>query len=109
MDLAPPQGKWDYKGSRVWLNDQELLPPEWTATHTVKSNEIALGNENCVAREPLRVHLQKGWNKVFLKLPVGKFTLPEVRLNKWMFTFVFVTPDGEKAVDGLVYSPDKKK
>ena len=109
MDLAPPQGKWDYKGSRVWLNDQELLPPEWTATHTVKSNEIVLGNENCVAREPLRVHLQKGWNKVFLKLPVGKFTLPEVRLNKWMFTFVFVTPDGEKAVDGLVYSPDKKK
>ena len=109
MDLAPPQGKWDYKGSRVWLNDRELLPPEWTATHTVKSNEIALGNENCVAREPLRVHLQKGWNKVFLKLPVGKFTLPEVRLNKWMFTFVFVTPDGEKAVDGLVYSPDKKK
>ena len=38
-----------------------------------------------------------------------KVTLPEVRLNKWMFTFVFVTPDGEKAVDGLVYSPDKKK
>ena len=57
--LAPPQGKWDYKGSRVWLNDRELLPPEWTATHTVKSNEIALGNENCVAREPLRVHLQR--------------------------------------------------
>ena len=55
------------------------------------------------------VHLQKGWNKVFMKLPVGKFTAPEIRLSKWMFTFVFVTPDGEKAVDGLVYSPDKKR
>lgn len=109
MDLAPPQSKWDYKGSRIWLNDRELLPPVWTATHTVKSNETALGNENCVAREPLKVHLQKGWNKVFMKLPVGKFSLPEVRLNKWMFTFVLVTPDGEKAVDGLIYSPDKKK
>lgn len=43
-----------------------------------------------------------------MKLPVGKFSLPEVRLVKWMFTFVFVTPDGEKAVDGLIYSPDKR-
>lgn len=109
MDLAPPQGKWDYKGSRVWLNDQELLPPVWTATHMEKSNEIPLGNENCVGRDPQIVLLQKGWNKVFMKLPVGKFSLPEVRLNKWMFTFVFVTPDGKKAVDGLIYSPDKKK
>lgn len=109
MDLAPPQGQWDYKGSRVWLNDHEIAPPVWTATHKEKSNETALGNENCVGREPTQVHLQKGWNKVFMKLPVGKFSLPEVRLNKWMFTFVFVTPDGEKAVDGLIYSPDKKK
>lgn len=74
-----------------------------------KSNEVLLGNENCVVRPPMPVHLQKGWNKVFMKLPVGKFTAPEIRLPKWMFTFVFVTPDGEKAVDGLVYSPDKKR
>lgn len=109
MDLAPPQGQWDYKRSRVWLNDEEILPPVWTATHKEKSNEVLLGNENCVGREPTKVHLQKGWNKVFMKLPVGKFRLPEVRLVKWMFTFVFVTPDGEKAVDGLIYSPDKKR
>ena len=109
MDLAPPQGQWDYKGSRVWLNDEEILPPVWTATHKEKSNEVLVGNENCVGREPTKVHLQKGWNKVFMKLPVGKFRLPEVRLVKWMFTFVFVTPDGEKAVDGLIYSPDKKR
>ncbi len=49
MDLAPLQGKWDYKGSRIWINDREILPPVWTATHQVKSNEIPLGNENCVA------------------------------------------------------------
>ena len=72
-------------------------------------NEVLLGNENCVVRPPMPVHLQKGWNKVFMKLPVGKFTAPEIRLPKWMFTFVFVTPDGEKAVDGLVYSPNKKR
>lgn len=109
MDLAPLPGKWDYKESRIWLNDQEIHPPVWSATHRVKSNEIALGNENCVARPPLMVHLDKGWNKVFLKLPIGKFSIPEIRLQKWMFTAVFVTPNGERAIDGLVYSPEKNK
>jgi len=109
MDLSPLQGKWDYKGSRIWLNDNEIKPPVWSATHKEKSNEIPLGNENCVARPPLMVHLNKGWNKVFLKLPVGKFSSPEVRLVKWQFTVVFVTPNGDKAVDGLIYSPDKAK
>lgn len=108
MDLAPLPGKWDYKGSRIWINDREIMPPVWTATHRVKSNEIPMGNENCVARPPLPVHLNKGWNKVFLKLPVGKFRMDETRLVKWMFTTIFVTPDGEKAVEGLIYSPEKQ-
>lgn len=55
MDLAPLSGTWDYKSSRIWVNDKELLPPLWTATHRKKSNEIALGNENCVARPPVAV------------------------------------------------------
>lgn len=109
MDLPPLPGKWDYKGSRIWVNDEEILPPTWSATHRVKSNEIPLGNENCVARPPLPVRLHKGWNKVLLKLPIGKFSVPEVRLTKWMFTAVFVTPDGQRAVEGLVYSPEKRK
>ena len=37
MDLAPLPDKWDYKGSRIWINDREILPPVWTATHKVKS------------------------------------------------------------------------
>ena len=109
MDLAPLPGKWDYKGSRIWINGCEILPPVWTATHKVKSYEVPLGNENYVGRSPLAVHLNKGWNKVFLKLPIGKFKMAETRLVKWMFTTVFVTPDGERAVEGLIYSPDKQK
>ena len=109
MDLAPLPDKWDYKGSRIWINDREILPPVWTATHKVKSYEVPLGNENCVGRVPLAVHLNKGWNKVFLKLPIGKFKMAETRLVKWMFTAVFVTPDGERAAEGLIYSPDKQK
>lgn len=110
MDLPPRPGTWDYKGSRIWINGAEILPPVWSATHTVRSNEIPLGNENSVARPPLRVALHKGWNKVLLKLPVGEFSLPETRLIKWMFTAVFVTLDGRDAVEGLVYaSSDPEK
>lgn len=107
-DLPPPAGKWDYRESRIWINGKEILPPAWTATHREKSNETALGNENCVARPPIKVHLNKGWNRVLLKLPIGKFSTPETRLAKWMFTAVFVTPDGKNAMDGLIYSPQKE-
>ncbi len=105
-DLPPPAGKWDYKGSRIWLNNQEIFPPAWTADHTQPDNEIALGNENFTARPPIEATLHKGWNKVFLKLPVGKFTTPQVRLVKWMFTVAFVTPNGKESVEGLIYSRD---
>lgn len=108
-DLAAPQGKWDYRGSRIWINDEELPAPEWDNIHTEKTNEISLKNENFTAREPISVELNKGWNKVLIKLPVGKFSTPEVRLQKWMFTFVFVTADGKEAMSGLIYNPSKIK
>lgn len=108
-DLAPPQGKWDYKESKVWINNKEIAPPTWINTHTVKSNEIPMQNENAVAREPIKVNLKKGWNKVMLKLPVAGFSTKEIRLEKWMFTFLFVTPDGKDAAPGLIYSPEKKR
>lgn len=109
MDLAPQQGKWDYKESKIWVNNQEITPPVWTSTHQVKSNEVTLGNENMVARAPILVTLKKGWNPVLIKLPIGKFSIPQVRLTKWMFSALFVTTDGKERVPGLIYSPDKKK
>ena len=104
-DLAPPQGEWDYKESKIYLNDEPIAPPVWENKHNNLSNEITLKNENFVARPPLTVTLNEGWNKVLLKLPIGKFATREIRLQKWMFTFVFVTPDGNQAVEGLVYDP----
>ena len=103
-DLPPLAGTWDYKGSRAWLNGEEISPPRWTAAHRVRSNETPLGNENWTARPPVPVRLRRGWNRLLLKLPVGRFQTPEVRLVKWMFTAVFVTPDGRDALDGIVYS-----
>ena len=89
-DLAPRQGTWDYKCSRAWLNGKEIMPPVWENTNTERSNEITLKNENYVSRPAVDVTLKKGWNKLMLKLPVGKFSSKETRLVKWMFTAVFV-------------------
>ena len=104
MDLPPRQGEWDYRKSKVWINGKEIKPRLWSNSHTVKSNEISLGNENMVTSDPILINLNKGWNKVMIKLPVGEFQTPEIRLVKWMFTFVFTTPDGKEAVPGLLYS-----
>lgn len=107
-DIPPRQGKWDYKGSRIWINDTEVMPPVWESQHTLADNETPLTNENASYRAPVAVNLIKGWNKVFIKLPVGAFSIPQVRLIKWMFSCVFTTTDGKNAVEGLIYSPEKK-
>ena len=85
-DLAPRQDTWDYKCSRAWLNGQEIMPPVWENTNTERSNEITLKNENYMSRPAIDITLKKGWNKLMLKLPVGKFSSKETRLVKWMFT-----------------------
>lgn len=89
-DLAPHQGTWDYKCSRAWLNGMEIMPPVWENTNTERSNEITLKNENYMSRPTIDITLKKGWNKLMLKLPVGKFSSKETRLVKWMFTAAFV-------------------
>lgn len=97
-DLPPPQGAWDYKGSRLWLNGEAIEPPKWTAMHTTPSNETPLGNENASSRPPIPIKLRKGWNKFLVKLPVGRFTSPQVRLVKWHFSLAVTTPDGKEAL-----------
>ena len=105
-DLPPLQGKWDYKGSKIWLNGKEILPPIWINNHKDRNNEIPLSNENSTSRKPIIVTLSKGWNKVLLKLPVGKFQTKEVRLVKWMFNVSFVSTDGKEELKGIQYSVD---
>ncbi len=101
-DRAPDAGHWDRKGSRVWLNGEELLPPAWENAGQSIHSEADLLNENFAARAPLRVHLHHGWNKVLLKLPY--VATDGVRLNKWMFTFVLTTTDGRHALPDITYS-----
>ena len=105
-DTAPDAGKWDRKGSDIWLNGERIAPPVWGNTGVGINNEVDLKNENFTARKPVQVTLKQGWNKVFIKLPyVGA---SGVRLNKWMFTFVLTDLDGKDAIEGLIYSPNKR-
>lgn len=98
-DLPPPLGAWDYRGSMVWVNGTSIKPPVWTNSHTIPSLTTALGNENACSRPPIPITLKKGWNQLFIKLPIGAFTTREVRLVKWMFTAALVNLDGTEVAD----------
>ena len=98
-DPMPPQGAWDYRHSRLWINGEEILPPEWMGNQERADFQEPFGNANCAGRTPQPVTLKKGWNTVLVKLPVGAFSTPETRLVKWMFTCAFTTPDGRRAAD----------
>ena len=104
-DPMPPQGAWDFRRSRLWINSSEILPPEWTGNTELADFQEPFGNANCAGRPPLPVELNKGWNEVLIKLPVGAFSTRENRLVKWMFTCSFTTPDGRAAAD-LAYSTE---
>ena len=107
-DKAPDQGKWDRKGSNIWINGKCIAPPVWDNTGIdINSNEQLLKNENFTARKPVEIKLNAGWNKVFIKLPYVK--ADGVRLNKWMFTFVLTDLQGNNAAEDLIYSPSKEK
>ena len=106
QDKAPEYGKWDRKGSRVWLNDVEILPPVWLHHGERINNETALQDENFTGRKPVELHLNQGWNKVFMILPNQK--ADGIRLNKWMFTFVLTDKYGDQALPGIVYDPFMK-
>ena len=85
-DPMPPQGAWDYRHSRLWLNGAEILPPEWVGNTGRADRQDPFGNANCAGRAPIPVSLDKGWNEILIKVPVGAFSTPEYRLVKWMFT-----------------------
>jgi hypothetical protein len=104
MDLAAPQGKWDYRESKIWINGIAINPPVWINTHSIPTNEISLKNENAAARKPIPVTLNKGWNRILIKLPVGEFkSTKETRLVKWMFTCTLTNADGTRQADDIIY------
>lgn len=88
---SPPAGAWDNKGSTVWVNGLLIKPHAWARGGQKGTPEIPLTDEGYEYREPTRILLQKGWNTILLKLPVGSFTGPPQNPVKWMFTCMQVS------------------
>ena len=65
-DTAPKAGQWDRRGSKIWLNGNEIPAPQWEQTDVTITQDHAtqgLTNENFTAREPVSLTLKQGWNK----------------------------------------------
>ncbi|MGC4013129.1 MAG: beta-N-acetylhexosaminidase [Luteolibacter sp.] len=88
----PAAGQWDAFGAQVWINGQPLPAPAWKNPGTNKNlsptwfapaNEKPLEDEELYwTREPSKVVLQAGWNKVLLRVPFGYGG------QTWSYTFI---------------------
>ncbi|WP_417443879.1 family 20 glycosylhydrolase [Joostella sp.] len=79
----PNQGQWHTTQSKIWVNNNEIDPPSWKQPNVKeKSDEIPFIDEDYFYRAPTKIHLNKGWNKIVLKVPHGGNSW------KWMFTCV---------------------
>ncbi|WP_316817406.1 beta-N-acetylhexosaminidase [Pedobacter nyackensis] len=86
---SPDAGTWDNRSSQVFVNDQLISPPVWKQAGAKGEIELPLIDEGYEFREPTKIHLKKGWNKVLLKLPIASFKGKDWKNpQKWMFTFV---------------------
>ncbi|MCU7550463.1 family 20 glycosylhydrolase [Chitinophagaceae bacterium LB-8] len=86
---TPPVGKWDEKESAVWVNGKPVSPPVWKRGGQKGDSEIPLQDEGYEYRAPTKIYLEKGWNSVLIKAPVGTFKGADWQNPvKWMFTFI---------------------
>jgi len=87
---TPSQGQWHFTNSKIWVNDIEIAPPVWNQPNLERDDhEIPFVDEDYFYRNPTKINLKKGWNKVLLKIPHGG------KSWKWMFTCIPVnTNDG---------------
>lgn len=102
----PDLGQWHTTNPKIWINDKEIAPPVWKQPNLASTTpEIPFVDEDYFFREPTKIYLKKGWNKVLIKIPHGGNSW------KWMFTCVPVTINNKnvKEVNDLIFSPLKQK
>jgi lysophospholipase L1-like esterase len=86
---SPPKGRWDHKASKIWCNNEEVLPPNWLRADQKGNLEIPLMDEGYEYRSPTLIPLKKGWNSILIKSPIG--TTKSTSWHhpiKWMFTCI---------------------
>ena len=97
----PDKGQWHTTHPKIWVNNKEIEPPVWKQPGLAKNtHEIPFIDEDYFYREPTKIDLKKGWNKVLLKIPHGGTSW------KWMSTYVPINIDGD---DGNVSEVPKLK
>ncbi len=99
----PQIGKWHNTNPKIWVNDNEIEPPQWQQPGLEENTpEIPFIDEDYFYRDPACVQLQRGWNKILLKVPHGGSS------RKWMFTCVPVEVNGNdvREVEGLKFSAE---
>ncbi|NCI45412.1 family 20 glycosylhydrolase [Sediminibacterium soli] len=85
---SPPKDAWDDRGSRIWVNGEEIKPPVWKHAGKKGNLEMPLTDEGYEYRSPVKIRLVKGMNEVKIKLPVTSFrSRGWENPVKWMFTF----------------------
>jgi hypothetical protein len=79
----PDIGQWHTTNPKIWINNKNIEPPKWKQPSLgEKTDEIPFIDEDYFYREPTKINLDKGWNRVLLKIPHGGNSW------KWMFTCV---------------------
>lgn len=93
----PDQGQWHTTNPKIWVNNIEINPPVWKQPSTPENtSEIPFIDEDYFYREPTKINLKKGWNKVLLKIPHGGNSW------KWMFTCVPIHINSDGAVSEVL-------
>jgi hypothetical protein len=84
---SPAEGSWNSLQSKVFINGNEIQPPKWSRAGQKGNSELPLLDEGYEYREPTNVKVNKGWNRILVKLPVGSFKSEDSgNPVKWMFT-----------------------
>ena len=90
----PTANTWSTMKSKIWLNGQEINPPQWQHAGQEGHLEIPYADENYYFRKPTPVQLKKGWNEVLIKVPVGGFSSGIwYSPIKWMFSAMIIEPE----------------
>lgn len=103
---VPEIGSWDQAGGNIWINDNPVEAPLWNNAGWKPSKQKDWGSkvdqeipwekqDYYWTREPSKIQLNKGWNKVFVKVPM------RTEYQNWMFTFIPID------MTGLRFSADK--
>jgi hypothetical protein len=86
---SPAEGTWNSLQSKVFINGNEIQPPKWSRAGQKGNSELPLLDEGYEYRKPTTVKVNKGWNRILVKLPVGSFKTEESgNPVKWMFTVI---------------------